>query len=276
MPRKPSKKQAEPIVAEPKAEIEVPIEIKTDKPAVEEVREKTRRITSDVSNWIPKTDLGRKVRSGDIKDINEILDAGLTILEPEIVDTLLPELESELIKIGQSKGKFGGGKRSIWKQTQKKTKDGNKPKFAALAIVGNKNGILGIGYGKAKETVPAREKAIRNAKLNLIKIARGCGSWECGCREPHSIPFKIIGKTGSVIIKLVPAAKGTGLKVEKECQKLLAFTGIKDIYSKSFGQSKVKFNMINACFKALKESTRTKIPEGYEKISGLCEGIIAK
>ena len=54
----------------------------------------------------------------------------------------------------------------------RKTAEGNKPHFAALAVVGNKNGYVGIGYGKARETVPAREKAVRNAKLNVIKIRR--------------------------------------------------------------------------------------------------------
>ena len=58
--------------------------------------------------------------------------------------------------------------------------------------MGNKNGVIGVGYGKSKETVPAREKAFRNAKLNIFKIRRGCGSWECMCGEPHSIPFMIL------------------------------------------------------------------------------------
>lgn len=235
-----------------------------------------RHLTTDLSAWQPKTELGRKVKSGEIKDISYILDNGLKILEPEIVDILIPSLQSDLVKIGQSKGKFGGGKRSIWRQVQKKTKDGNKPRFAALAIVGNKDGIVGVGYGKAKETVPAREKAIRNAKLNLVKVSRGCGSWECGCREPHSIPFRLSGKNGSVSINLKPAAKGTGLKVEKECQRMLDLTGIKDVYAKSFGQKRVKMNMIKACLKALKQLTSTKIPAGYETIAGICEGPLKK
>ncbi len=235
-----------------------------------------KKQAADLAAWQPKTELGRKVKSGQIKDISEILDNGFRILEPEIVDMLLPNLQSDLVKIGQSKGKFGGGKRSIWRQTQKKTKEGNKPKFSALAIVGNKDGIIGLGYGKAKETVPAREKATRNAKINIIKISRGCGSWECGCREPHSIPFKLIGKNGSVIINILPAPKGTGLKVEKECQRLLDLAGIKDVYSRSFGQKRVKINMLKSSFKALAKLTTTKLPSGYARLAGICEGPITK
>src|SRR3989338_9637097 len=63
-------------------------------------------------NWVPKTELGFKVKSGEIKDINDIAGKGLKFLEPQIVDMLLPNLESSLLSIGQSKGKFGGGKKS--------------------------------------------------------------------------------------------------------------------------------------------------------------------
>jgi len=222
-------------------------------------REAKEKPEFDKDAWQPKTSLGKEVKSGEIKDLSEILNKGFKILEPGIVDALLSDLELDLIKIGQSKGKFGGGKRSIWRQTQKKTKEGNKPKFSTLAIAGNKNGYIGMGCGKSKETVPAREKAFRDAKLSIIKIVRGCGSWECSCDDPHSIPFKISGKSGSVKINLFPAPKGTGLCVEGECAKLLASAGIKDIYSKTEGQTKIKNNLIYACFDALKMLTKIKV-----------------
>lgn len=225
--------------------------------------------------WKPKTELGKKVKNKEINDIDEILDEGKKILESEIVDLLLPNLQVELISVGQSKGKFGGGKKSIWKQTQKKTKEGNKPNFAALAIVGDNDGHLGIGYGKAKETVPAREKATRRAKLNLIKIRRGCGSWACGCAEPHSIPFKIQGKCGSVKINLTPAPKGTSLNVESETKKLMKIAGIKDIHSKTFGKTSTKINLIYATFQALKKLLKTKIKPEYIKKHGIVEGSIS-
>lgn len=209
-------------------------------------------------SWKPKTELGRKVKKGEIKDIDEILDRGFKILEPEIIEILLPNLETELMEIGQSKGKFGGGKKSIWKQTQKKTKEGNKPKFSTYAVVGNRNGYVGIGKGKAKETVPAREKAIRQAKLNIIKVKRGCGSWECGCGEEHSIPLKIEGKCGSTEMELIPAPKGSGLIIEKECAKILRLAGIKNIFSKTEGKTNTKINLIKACFDALKKLSDVK------------------
>ncbi len=193
-------------------------------------------------------------------------------MEPEVVDVLLPGLEYELITVGQSKGKFGGGKRSIWKQTQKKTSEGNKPKFSTIAVIGNKDGYIGLGRGKAKETVPAREKAIRNAKLSIMKIRRGCGSWSCACGENHSIPLNISGKCGSVKIDFIPAPKGTRLTAHKEIQKILKFAGISDIYSKTYGQTKTQLNLVGACMDAFRKLNKVKIRQEYYEKSGLTEG----
>ena len=99
-------------------------------------------VKEEEDSWMPKTSLGKQVKEGKITNIDEILEKGLRILEARIVDLLIPNLETDFIMVGQSKGKFGGGKRSIWRQTQKKTAEGNKPKFAALAIIGNKNGYI--------------------------------------------------------------------------------------------------------------------------------------
>lgn len=215
--------------------------------------------TTEMAAWQPKTLLGRQVKEKKITDIDQILDNGQPIMEKEIVDMLLPGLETDLMLIGQSRGKFGGGKRRVFKQTQKKTKEGNKPHFSTYAVIGNKDGYVGIGYGKAKETVPAREKAVRNAKLSIMKVMRGCGSWQCACQTSHTIPFTVEGKSGSVIIKLMPAPKGKGLCIEKECQKILALAGIKDVWSKSKGQTRKKINTIKACIHALTKLTETKI-----------------
>jgi small subunit ribosomal protein S5 len=213
--------------------------------------------------WIPKTEIGKKVKNKEINEIEEVLSKGTPILEQEIVDILMPGLENDLLMIGQSKGKFGGGQGRVFRQTQKKTKEGNKPNFATLCVVGNKDGIIGMGYGKAKETVPAREKAIRKAKLNVFKIKRGCGSWQCGCGTAHSIPFEVTGKCGSCIMTLFPAPKGTGLIVDREIAKILVMAGIKDVWSKSLGQQKSKINLIKATEAALKSLTTTKIMEHH-------------
>lgn len=202
-----------------------------------------------LNSWTPKTRIGELVKSKKISNIDEVIE-NYRILEPEIIDFLV-KLKSDLLNAGQSKGKFGGGKRRVWKQTQRKTAEGNIPTFACIAIVGDENGHVGIGIGKAKETLPAREKSIRKAKINIMKITRGCGSFDCSCREEHSIPFKVKGKCGSCVVELIPAPQGTGLVIGDECKKILRLAGIKDIYSKTFGQTRTTINVSKACMDAL-------------------------
>lgn len=246
----------------------------------EVVDEKTAKILKEVIEevpekevvWNPVSLVGKKVKSGEIADIDDLFNKGYKILEASIADRLLPDLEEELLMIGQAKGKFGGGQRRIFKQTQKKTAEGNKIHFLTCAAVGNRNGYLGIGLGKSKETVPSREKAIREAKLNLIRIRRGCGSWECNCRQPHSIPFAVEGRCGSSRITLIPAPRGKDLCVEKECAKILGLAGIRDVWSKTQGQTSTKLNLIQALVDALKKLSEVKTkPEDIVKF-GIIEG----
>ena len=96
----------------------------------------------------------------------------------------------------------------------------------------------------SKETVPARDKARRDARLNIIRVRRGCGSWATDAREANSVPFAVTGKCGSVKITLMPAPRGKGLCVEKECAKILSLAGIKDVWSKTEGQTGTKLNLI--------------------------------
>jgi len=208
-----------------------------------------------LARWEPKTKLGKEVDDGKIKSIDEILDSNRKILEPEIVDRLL-NVKTDLLFIGQSKGKFGGGKRRIWRQTQRKTKEGNVPTFSTLAVVGDGDGHIGIGEGKSKETLPARDKATKKAKLNIMRITRACAGFDCACSELHSIPFKVTGKQSSVVVTLIPAPQGTGLVVGDELKKILKLAGIKDVYSRTSGKKRTTFNMIKACMKALEETNR--------------------
>lgn len=222
----------------------------------------------DPDAWHPKTSMGRDVKSGTISDFREILEAGDRILEPEVTEILLKGMGTDLLLIGQAKGKFGGGQRRVFRQCQKKTREGNKPSFSTCAVVGNNNGIVGIGYGKARETVPAREKALRSAKCNVIQIRRGSGSWEGAGDKPNSIPFKVTGKCGSVEVTLMPAPNGTGLCIEKECAKILKLAGIQDVWSRTSGQTKTKLNQVKACFEALKMLSSTKLkPSDAEKFN---------
>jgi small subunit ribosomal protein S5 len=91
-----------------------------------------------------------------------------------------------------------------------------------------------------------------------MKITRGCGSFDCSCGQPHSIPVRVGGKCGSAEVVLMPAPQGTGLVAGDELKKILRLAGIKDVYSKTFGKTKTTGNLAKACMEALKKTNKIK------------------
>ena len=186
--------------------------------------------------WQPRTKLGKMVKEGQITNIDEILDSGRKILEPEIVDYLIPELKHEVISLTT---------------TQRTTDSGRRSTFRAIVLVGDQKGHVGVGVGKSSEARDAIEYATKDAKKNLIKVSMGCGSWECQCGLVHSIKEKVEGKRSSTFIELKPAPRGLGLAANETVKKVLEFAGVKDVWSKARGSTGNKYNMILATIEAL-------------------------
>ena len=267
MPRE-EKKQEEAEKLEIKAEEEVvPEEIVS-----EETLPEKKVIAPE--NWKPKTELGKKVLAGEITDISKVFSNGLKVSEPPIVDVLIPNLEKEVILIGGSTGKGGGIRRTPFKRSSRMHKSGRRYKISVMSVIGNRNGYAGVGLasgpaGKHQEVI---EKSLNKAKLSVIPIRRGCGSWECSCSTNHSIPFSVVGKSGSVRITLLPAPKGVGLAVSDEVKKLLRLAGISDVWGKTKGNTHMRANLIKATFDALKKLNAYKIKAEFEKQSGMTTG----
>lgn len=211
-------------------------------------------------DWIPKTELGRMVVEGIIT-IEEIFEQGLKIKEPEIVDSLLPNLKNEVIFIGGSPGKGGGIRRTPTRRTARMHSSGRRYKISSMVVVGNSDGYIGIGKATALEHRDAINKAIENAKLNIIPVKRGCGSWECDCGDPHTIPIQIEGRSGSLRVVLIPAPKGIGLCINDEAKKIMNLAGIKDIWSRCFGESRTRVNYSFAVLNAFKKMNTMKFAD---------------
>ncbi|MBI4020589.1 MAG: 30S ribosomal protein S5 [Candidatus Aenigmarchaeota archaeon] len=214
--------------------------------------------SADVKNWVPKTALGNDVLRGKYKSMEEIIRTGKTVLEPEIIDTLIPDLKHEIVYIGGSPGKGGGIRRTATKRTARMHKSGRRFKLTALILIGNENGIVGMGMASSREHRIALEKAFMQAKLNIISVRRGCGSWECSCGAGHSIPFRAEGKYGSIRVALYPAPKGVGIVANDSSKKILRLAGIRDIWVKASGQTSTRNNLVFALFEALRNLNRTK------------------
>jgi len=193
--------------------------------------------------WTPVTQLGYLVQRGEIKTIDEALRSKYPLKEYQIVDYLLPDLSEEVLDINL---------------VQRMTDSGRRVKFRVCAIVGNGNGYLGIGIGKDALVRNGIEKAVKDAKLHLTFVRRGCGSWQCNCGEEHSLPYKVVGKSGSVEITLLPAPKGLGLAAGDISKRVLTFAGVKDVWTKKKGQTRTIFNQAFATYNALKMTSDVK------------------
>lgn len=214
---------------------------------------------SNTVDWVPKTRLGEMIKNGEISNMSDALNSGLPMREPEIVDILLPDVEDEVIDV---------------KMVQRMTDSGRRIKFVITVAVGNKDGFIGLGRARGKEVGSSIRNAIDNAKLNIIEIKRGCGSWECGCKKPHTIPFAVKGKSGSVEVIFKPAPHGIGLATGDVAKKILELAGVKDCWAFTKGQTKTIVNYAKAVFDALKKNAEMRVTQVEVKNIGIVSGNI--
>lgn len=195
------------------------------------------------AEWVPRTSLGRKVQAGEVASFDQLLDSGAKILEPEIVDALLPDLKDEVIQISS---------------TQRMTAYGRKQKMRAVVVMGSGSGFVSVGVGKAVETRDAIGEGIKDAKKNMVKVRLGCGSWECSCGTGHSISQTAVGRSSSTQITLKPAPRGVGIVANKTTKKVLELAGVKDAWTFAKGRTRNKLNMVLATLDALKHLNKLK------------------
>ena len=134
-------------------------------------------------------------------------------------------------------------------------KGGRRFSFSALTIVGNRSGIVGIGYGKAKQVQGAVEKSVKDGKKNLVEIALA----------DTTIPHTIEGRYGASLVRLIPASPGTGIIAGGSVRKVLELAGVKDILTKSFGSN----NPINLVKATLDGLSRLRTKEMIAELRGV-------
>lgn len=212
-----------------------------------------------MEEWYPKTQLGKMVKRGEITSMKEALATRLPLREPEIIDILFPDLYDDVLDVNM---------------VQRMTDSGRRVKFTVTTVIGNKDGYIGLGTSKGKEVGPTIRKSIDNAKLNMIRIRRGCGSWECGCGNPHTVPFEVTGKAGSVTITLKPAPSGIGLAAGDTAKSILERAGIEDVWAFSKGHTCTTINYAKAVFEALVETSKMRVREEQSESIGIIDGEI--
>ncbi len=134
-------------------------------------------------------------------------------------------------------------------------KGGRRFSFSALAVVGNRNGYVGIGYGKAKEVPSAVEKAIKNGRRRLMRVVR----------VDTTIPHQVEGVFCASRVRLIPASPGTGIIAGKAVRKILELAGIRDILTKNYGST----NAMNVAKATLSALAQLRSKETIESLRGV-------
>ena len=181
---------------------------------------------SDEKEWQPVTKLGRLVKAGKIKSMEEIYLHSLPIKEFQIVDFFLPKLKDEVMKVKwllpthhkpnlqgaisfskRFRREFNCNARPMLiypslqiKPVQKQTQAGQRTRFKAIVVIGDSEGHVGLGIKTSKEVATAIRAAIIIAKLSVLPVRRGY--WGTNLGEPHSLPTKESGKCGSVTVRV--------------------------------------------------------------------------
>ncbi len=157
------------------------------------------------------------------------------------VEEVSDEISETLVSVNRSSAVVKGGRRFS---------------FSALSVVGNRKGIVGYGFGKARQVPGAIEKAAKDGRKHLQRV---------NVTESGTIPHEVTGRFCSSMIRLIPASPGTGIIACSAVRAVCEMAGIKNILTKSYGSNN-PINLVKATLDAL---AQLRTPEQVKELRGV-------
>ena len=142
---------------------------------------------------------------------------------------------------------------------QKQTRAGQRTRFKAIVAIGDSNRHVGLGVKCSKEVATAIRGAIMLAKISVIPVRMGY--WGNKIGQPHTVPCKVTGKCGSVLVRLIPAPRGTGIVSAPVPKKLLQMAGVEDCWTCARGSTGTLGNFAKATFAAMTKTYSYLTPD---------------
>ncbi|XP_050605215.1 40S ribosomal protein S2-like [Macaca thibetana thibetana] len=197
--------------------------------------------------WMPATKRGRLVKGMKIKSLEEIYVFSLPIKESEIIDfSLGASLKDEALK-----------------KVQKQTSAGQRTRFKAFVAIRDYNGHVGLGVKCSKEVATAIRGVVILAKLSTVPVRRGY--WGNKIGKPHTVPCKVTGRCGSVLLRLIPVPRSTGIIPAPVPKKLLMMAGNHDCYTSARGCTATLCNFAKATFDAISKTYSYLTPDLWKE-----------
>lgn len=206
-------------------------EVKEDKKVLEEKTKKTsiKTNSSNIKAFEKRSNRNFDNTKKDVKSTNA--NGGKTFNKP--VKQSTTGFEEKIVGV---------------KKISKTTKGGRNMRFSALAVIGDKKGLIGFGMGKSIEVPVAIKKALKSAKNNMYRIKMN---------KNYTLYHEVIGKHGAGKVLVKPAPEGTGIIAGGPIKIVLELAGFKDVYSKNLGRN-TPLNMVRATVKGLQSQKSPK------------------